>query len=335
MSRRILPLAVLVSCAALLAWWAWPRLKSDLVPADVAEPARAAGAIGDVEVADAATTPPAAAGDTPLAAPPAADAAAATAPLDPALPLRDTIADLERRARGGEAVAACLLGAELLRCERARNMQPYVDNIESQMRHHARASAKPEDIDRGIDQALRRQAENAEILAHCEGVDPAAHAPPARWFGIAAQAGHRPSMVRFLGAELYRPDQLFRDPGLIALYRTQAPRHFATLLEAGDVEFLQRWTMAAGLPNDILFDVLPPPYDQRGLGTAMMDRYLRARGIKPPEVMRPFPATPEQIELAGEIFERHFAQVQGERLPERMAPGLYDLAQYRCEDGAR
>ena len=139
--------------------------------------------------------------------------------------------------------------------------------------------------------------------------------------------------VRFLGAELYRPDQLFRDPGLIALYRARAPAYFSQLLEAGDVEFLQRWAMGAGMPNDILFDVLPPPYNERGLGTAMMDRYLRARGIKPPDVMRPFPATDDQVRHAGELFERHFGHLGApEQLQQRPAPSTYDLSQYRCDE---
>ena len=301
----------------------------------VAEPV---AATGSVDATDASVLPPPPAAtartSTPSPSVPArnTDAPAGNTAMPPAL--RDEIAELDRRARAGDASAACRMAAELLACERARTMQPYASNVEAQARMLAQRDSRPEEIDRQIDAALLRQAENAAALARCEGIDATQWPPSARYFGLAAQAGHRPSMVQFLVSERYRSDQLFRDPGLIPLFRANAPRYFLQLVEAGDIEMMQRWALTAGLPHDILFDVLPPPWNDRGLAAAMMQQSLLARGIPVPDVPRANPPTPEQQALAAQLYARHFAANAADQdvLRQRMAQSAYDLSQYRCDE---
>lgn len=258
--------------------------------------------------------------------------AVAVAPL-----LRDEIADLDRRARAGDANAACRLGAELLLCERARVMQPYTDNIEGQARVLAQRGVGEQDIDRQIDAALRRQADNAAALARCEGVDETHWPVPARYFHLAAQAGHRPSMAQFLNAERFRADQLFRDPELIPLFRANAPRYFQQLLEEGDADLLQRWSMSAAMPHDILHQVLPPPWNDPGFATAMQQQALMGRGIQPPPVSLRYPPTQEQIAEAERVYSRYFAprRIADEQLLRHQAASPYDLEAFRCDEVAR
>lgn len=265
-------------------------------------------------------------------APPAAVAAGDAEPL-----LRDEIADLDRRARAGDAAAACRLGAELLRCERARVMQPYTDNIEGQARAIAQRGMGQQEVDRQIDAALQRQADNEAALAHCEGVDETRWPVPARYFHLAAQAGHRPSMAQFLNAERFRADQLFRDPELIPLFRANAPRYFRQLLEEGDADLLQRWAMSAAMPHDILHDVLPPPWNDPGFAAAMQQQALLGRGIQPPPVPLRDPPTAEQVAEAERVYSRYFAPRRpgDDELRRRQAASPYDLDAFRCEEAPR
>jgi hypothetical protein len=322
--------------AAGAVWW----LNRDAAPLPRSGEARMATAAA-VVASDVEPQPPARTATPAVAMPPApsiepvvSDLASAptAAPL-----LRDEIAELDRRARAGDASAACRIAGELHACERARMLQPYSNNIEAQARYLAQRSARPEDVDRQIDDALRRQAENAAALARCEGIDERRWPPPARYFGLAAQAGHRPSMLQFLGADRYRADQLFRDPELIPLLRANGPRYFRALIDAGDPELLQRWAMSPGLPHDVLFEILPPPWNEPGLAAAMQRQAMLARGVTPPEVPVVHAPTPEQIELAKTLFARHFASTAADRadLRQRRAASPYDVSQFRCDEAAR
>ena len=348
MDRKTLFGTASVAAALLLggAWWlAQSRATSppmSPVPPEMRPAEEALGAAQPAVAQDVAASPdlpppppmPVAASTPP--APATTTAAAAPAPIE--LLLRDEIADLDRRAREGDAGAACRLGAELLRCERARTMQPYTDNVEAQARAMAQRSLPPEEVDRQIDAALQRQAENAAALARCEGVDETRWPVPARYFQLAAQAGHRPSMIQFLNADRFRADQLFRDPELIPLFRTHAPRYFMQLLQEGDVELLQRWAMGSIVPHDILQDVLPPPYNDAGFAMAVQQQMLLARGIQPPtSVPVRDPPTAEQMAEAERLYSRYFAARRPDRdeLRRRYGASPYDLDNYRCDEAPR
>jgi hypothetical protein len=95
--------------------------------------------------------------------------------------------------------------------------------------------------------------------------------------------------------------------------------------------------MSPGLPHDVLFEVLPPPWNEPGLAAAMQQQAMLARGITPPEVPVVNPPTPQQIELAEKLFARHFAAQARDNadLRQRSAASPYDVSQYRCDDAAR
>jgi hypothetical protein len=334
MQRRIVVGVLgIVALAVAGGWWMRVRREAPRTEHEAATPTVAQGATA---TADA---PPAVAPEAAVAAPSNAPAAAAPrGDATPAaeLPLRDEIADLDRRARSGDAAAACRLGAELLRCERARTLQPYTDNVEIQARALAQRNLREQEMDRQIDAALQRQEENAAVLTHCEGVDEARWMVPARYFHLAAQAGHRPSMRQFLNPERVRSDQLFRDPELIPLYRANAPRYFLQLMEEGDRDLLMRWSMSAALPRDPLRELLPPPYNDPGFAAAMQRQGLAARGIAEP--MPPAqPPTAEQLAEAERLYARYFAprQSEQEERPPRFMASPYDLESYDCDEMPR
>ena len=341
MDRRIVLGAIAIGALALGGAW-WLTQARDAPMPSIVRDSGGIAADADDRVAAQAGTKPATADLLPAPPPPASEiastpAAAATNGVAAGAPLlRDEIADLDRRARAGDANAACRLGAELLLCERARVMQPYTDNIEGQARAIAQRGVAQQEVDRQIDAALRRQADNAAALARCEGVDESRWPVPARYFHLAAQAGHRPSMAQFLNAERFRAEQLFRDPELIPLFRANAPRYFQQLLEEGDAELLQRWSMSAAMPHDILHEVLPPPWNDPGFAAAMQQQALMGRGIQPPPLSLRHPPTAEQVAEAERVYSRYFAprRVADEELRRHQAASPYDLEAFRCDEAA-
>lgn len=263
--------------------------------------------------------------ETPAAAPArmAADRAFVAAepapvPADPALfdgdlPLAGRIAELDRRARAGDVAAGCQLGVELVICDGARNMASHHENIDGQVRMLANRNLSPEQLRRETDFLLRRQADNRARLAVCEGVAPVDWAAPARYLHLAARQGHLPSMRLFLERRLYWPDQLFRDPGLIPLFRVEAPRYFRALLEAGDRSMLDRVQIAgAGTNGDMLLEVLPPPWNSRDVADEVLRLDVLAAGATG-EPTRRAAVDPAVIAEARRIHDAWFRGTPRER----------------------
>lgn len=249
-------------------------------------------------------------------------------------PLATRIAELDRRSRQGDAAAGCQLGFELLRCERAWQTAAHFENVEERVTSFAPRGLQGAQLDARIDAALRRRERHRAVIAACEGVQSRQWAEPARYLHAAAQAGHRPAMRQSLAQALYMPDALVRDPGLVALFRTYAPRYFETLLQEGDPGVLSRWRVAWQQTGDALPDVLPPPYNRPELARAVMRQQLeqapgwndRAPGIDtdPPQLRA------EAQRLYAERFAPHAARNRAEN--ERLAGFEYgDLSAYECE----
>ena len=225
-------------------------------------------------------------------------------------------------------------------------MHPYSSNVELQARVLAQRDPRGQDMDRQIDATLQDQDEDAGALVHCEGVDATRWMAPARYFHLAAQAGHRPSMLQFLRPEGWGIENVFRDPELVPLFRADAPRYFLQLLQDGDPALLRHWSATALTSQDILPGLLPPPYNEPGFASAMRQYLMAARGsaMPPMPFPVPHPPTPEQLAEAERVYARYFTsredfaarQAQSDELATRRAVASmashYDLEKYGCDE---
>lgn len=272
-------------------------------------------------------------------------AAPAIPPIDTHHPVRDYAALLDERARAGDAAAACRLGAELERCsaliERAR-YRPIAADIATS--YIERTGLGAEAADRVIDTLLQQEEEQTRRLEDCAGLDLAAHAPPTRYFALAARAGHPPSMLRVLRIETAPGADLVRDPALIDEYRTHASRYLLALLEAGERAAVGLWLhhatrgaaspLFASLP-DTMRDVDAIAILQRRLTAERQRvRVIDSRGgeVTPPSSPPPVPA--DSLRLADAWHARWFAaRPEAESMPATPPPpppSMWSLDQYRC-----
>jgi len=266
----------------------------------------------------------------------ASDGPAPATLFDHDRPLAERIAELDARARRGEAAAGCQLGVELLRCERARQLEEHAEDLLARVTANgSRQTAGPE-LDARIDAALQRRDLHRRIRQLCEGISVRDYEEPARYLYPAGQAGHLPAMRLLLGANLYEPDALFRDPGLVGLLRDIAPRYFATLLGRGDLALLDRWSVIGLQTDDPLRAALPPPWNRTDLAHAVRtERALR----HPPPNPRPWTddRPPALREEAARVYERYFA-AEAARAAQAAAPPraeFGDLSHYECEEAGR
>jgi hypothetical protein len=176
----------------------------------------------------------------------ASQAAASHAPpTETALPPVDTalasvIAELKRRSEGGDVHANCRLAFELHRCagleplQRSINMQKPLDEDLLSLLH-------PIERERRIKAFEQRMRSLDSRLRHlervCAGVPDKDIETAWRYHLFAAQAGHVPSMVRWVAApplEPIRGTPLSNLDGWIA-YRDNARQWLDAAIEAGDI----------------------------------------------------------------------------------------------------
>jgi len=259
---------------------------------------------------------------------------AADALFDETVPLSERIAELDRRARRGDAAAGCQLGIEMVRCARERNMQGYHENLDAQARGVAQRTTDARQLRSSADFMLQRQERNRRVLASCAAVEPAQWAAPARYLRLAAERGHRPAMRLMLQEDLYRAEQLYRDPGLIPMLRADGPRWFRSLVESGDPAALQRARNASD--RDFLPEILPPPWNTPDMANEILRQMHGSSPLYPPPA-QPFPA--EQMAEASRMrqdwFEPNRERHEREAAAHDNALTQGDAADFGCRELVR
>jgi hypothetical protein len=243
------------------------------------------------------------------------------------LPVRQQVAQLDARARAGDAVAACRLATELQRCliERWRA---------------GAGGGRPEQL-----------AEQQRLQAHCATVDSVGdRVRSLEYLLVAANRGNTAAMALFAGADLNAAD-LVRDPALYHLYRTHARRLLEQALAAGEplalliVSLNFPWP-GMGVPMGPAAAIIPAAWNDVGLVRALQERVQReldgpGRASAPPNP----PLREEDIARSDRIWEQTFANSSGlaklRRAMERSS-GAEDLSRFgefdaqlllqRCEE---
>ena len=214
-------------------------------PPPAAQETRADGSPA-VPARDGAPTEPAGAADRDastrregLAATTAAAPVAGAVPLP--LPPQDTplasvLDDLERRARAGEARAACRLASELSRCTMLQRRREFRAMVDPSGGGPARGSRLEE---WRIDATARLELQIERDEAVCAGIDRQQSRQSIQWLHRAASAGHVPSMASFAtGAWMVFEPGFVHQPELVAAYARDAASMATRAVEAGDTRLL-------------------------------------------------------------------------------------------------
>ena len=186
--------------------------------------------------ADAPAATAAANADAVVAAP----AARPVRPLpDPALPLPGVVAELEQRARAGEAAAACRLAAEWSHCsalpERRAEFDAWLaerrlalDMLPEAMRAEAAAN-----IER--DMPLREQALR-ELRQHCGDVPVPSPSEVARMWRTAALGGNPAALRQYASGHAFKWGTLMDSLPELATYRAEAAGLAQMAASRGDLD---------------------------------------------------------------------------------------------------
>lgn len=249
-------------------------------------------------------------------------------------PVAEMFDMLDARARAGDAVAACRLGAELERC---RYLQITREAIEAS--RAASLAVHLTDETAQIEEPFREYEhdyQDLELL--CADVPMEKRPASAPYFDIAAGAGHYPSMSEFILAFAHSIDGS-ADPELSALFRRNGPGHFLRAFEAGDPGALALMILAnMDEPTGPLSLVIPERLREPKLVFALSER-LQASTLlgTVSRLLRFFGNDPlaDQRADAEELFQAHFASStrwQDQFLHRRADNSPTSLARYRCND---
>lgn len=158
-------------------------------------------------------------------------ASSARLPLPPPdLPLRDSFAELKRRADGGDANAACRLAAELDRCDRLREE---VRNLDTLMKVFA-TGAQSGGIFGTRDRAVERRTLMVRTLAHCDGAPRLEPRQVVHYWRMAALGGHLPSLTHYATGDAFGPRPSLDLLGELQVYRSEAGKLARRAAAAGD-----------------------------------------------------------------------------------------------------
>jgi hypothetical protein len=209
--------------------------------------------------------------DAPVDAPRApattdARAAPATSPASlplppPGAPLAGMIDDLERRARAGDARAACRLAAEIGRCANVSRREAYAAQAQHAPPPSGGPQADPTQIERYVEFAARQQVELESDQALCAGVPQERLRGAAPWMLAAARGGNQAAMLAFTSGLWPMLDPYaMRHAEVFAAYSREAERMALALVESGSPEMMRSLGMAyaAGNPGSPLGAVVDP-----------------------------------------------------------------------------
>lgn len=326
--KQAIVIAALVLGIAGLATFAWrtpiPAAAPSTAPGNEPRPASIT-----TEGAKPASkpTPPGAAPDAPAPAPGAASAAAA--PTDATS--IDAIDALDRAARAGDGRAACRMAAAISRCQQVRLLQRFQQDERSQIDALARDPSDAADVERQIDELVRRERLLDEAAAGCAGYEQGDRLTVARYHVVAANAGHVPSMLATIHPMQMSATALIRDPALIDDYRANAGARFRRILEAGDLRLLGAWLAATSFPDPSpLLDQLPPEWRDPALVAAIVAQLSeeQQRGLPGLDAFGRAPPITDAARTAGEaLYRRYFADSPSP--PMRVLPGSDSLGMLR------
>lgn len=158
---------------------------------------------------------------------------------DPALPLPGVVAELEQRARAGEAAAACRLAAEWSHCsalpERRAEFDAWLssrrlalDLLPEAMRAEAAAN-----IERDL--PLREQGLR-ELQAHCGDVPVPSPAEVARMWRASALGGDAAALRQYASGHAFKWGKLLDALPELATYRAEAPALARLAASRGDLD---------------------------------------------------------------------------------------------------
>ena len=167
-------------------------------------------------------------------------------PLPPVeMPLRETLADLQRRADGGEAGAACRLAAEWTYCQgldsrlrrdeaSLRANERMAERLTSMPQHTGR-QVPVEALERSLDRAQAQADRSREQLQHCQDVTLPKPSEVARYWRQAALAGHLPSMRNYAVGNAFRRNQVLDNLPALEVYRQEALKIAEAAIARGDL----------------------------------------------------------------------------------------------------
>ena len=167
-------------------------------------------------------------------------------PLPPVeTPLRDTLADLQRRADRGEAGAACRLAAEWTYCQgldsrmrrdeaSLRANERMAERLTSMPQHTGR-QVPVEALERSLDRAQAQADRSREQLQHCQDVTLPKPSEVARYWRQAALAGHLPSMRNYAVGNAFRRNQVLDNLPALEVYRQEALKIAEAAIARGDL----------------------------------------------------------------------------------------------------
>lgn len=158
---------------------------------------------------------------------------------DPAAPLATIVSELEQRARGGEAAAACRLAAEWSHCamlpERRAEFDAWLSNrrLALDMLPEANRAEAAARIEREL--PLREQHLRA-LQAHCGDVPVPSPAEVARVWRAAAVGGNTAALRHYASGNGFRWATLMDVLPELATYRAEAPGLARLAASRGDLD---------------------------------------------------------------------------------------------------
>ncbi len=328
-------LAVALAAAAAIAVWKLGAAPIAMPPREEAgeseiPPAVSAPQGADDEVGTGSTT--AAPAETQDVTPPPSPQ-----PLpDANTPLVDVIDAMEDRARRGEVRAACWVGEALRQCHAhsARERQA-IDSDEQIAERIARQNLSAAEQDRQLRGALRRRDEAQRLGRVCEAL-PRERSRRAPYFLLqAGQAGHVPSVLRFVQLDPYSGAiDMVADPALAQLFHQHAVPMLIRALETGSPAAIFQWNLQL-MPGTVSLvrDRLPPELSHDRVAAAVSERVmaqvwermLSAGQIDPRSTapLSPSPPLPaEEQVLADQLYDRFIGDGRGlQRALDRIQPG--------------
>lgn len=237
-ARRALLATLMLAALATAGWLAWRawQERTGTVP-EAAQAAAAPSVTGDRAA--------------PGSAPPVGTATRARGPRAPLPPLEapfdSVFADLSRRAKAGDAQAACRLAAEFDLCERRRQrlaqLQASIQAIASTPTGGSRGPRTPDAQRRMQDRRQRMLADFGlqsdallRDLEQCARVPPATPAQRTAWWRAAALGGHLPSLTQYAVGNGFRWREMLQNLPALQTYRVEAEALARRAAAAGDVQ---------------------------------------------------------------------------------------------------